>query len=122
MAKVPAPRGARRRPARVPRESAAPLSPAAPHWTFLSNHAHVLVSLARDPDARLRDVAIAVGITERGVQKILRDLTDAGVLVRERVGRRNRYQINRRVPLRHPLEAHETVGTLLRLVGRDAGE
>lgn len=102
----------RRRP--VP---AAPPAPAASHWTFLSNHAHVLVSLARDPEARLRDVAAGVGITERGVQKILRDLADAGVLTRERIGRRNRYQINRRVPLRHSLEAHETVGTLLRLVG-----
>ena len=108
---TPSTRRTRRRPVSV-----APAAPAS-HWTFLSNHAHVLVSLARDPDARLRDVAGAVGITERGVQKILRDLTDAGVLTRERVGRRNRYQINRRVPLRHALEAHETVGTLLRLVG-----
>ena len=59
------------------------------HWTFLSNHAHVLVCLAQDPDARLRDVALSVGITERAVQKIVSDLAAAGVIERERAGRRN---------------------------------
>jgi hypothetical protein len=85
-------------------------------WTFLSNHAHVLVSLARDPEARLRDVAEAVGITERAVQGIVADLAAAGVLVKHRRGRRNRYEIDRSVPLRHPLEAHADVGMLLRLL------
>jgi hypothetical protein len=99
--------------------SAAPAAGPEP-WTFLSNHAHVLVCLAGDPSARLRDVAVAVGITERGVQKIVADLEAAGVLKRFREGRRNRYEINRGVALRHPLESHETVGTLLRLVGRKA--
>ncbi|HEU4988570.1 MAG TPA: winged helix-turn-helix domain-containing protein [Gemmatimonadaceae bacterium] len=93
-------------------------APAPEAWTFLSNHGHVLVWLAADPSARLRDVAAAVGITERGVQKIVADLEAAGVLKRFREGRRNRYEINRTVALRHPVESHETVGTLLKLVGR----
>ena len=85
-------------------------------WTFLSNHAHVLVCLALDRNARLRDVAASVGITERAVQKIVSDLEEAGVIVRERNGRRNSYRLHVGVPLRHPLEAHRTVGTLLSLV------
>jgi DNA-binding Lrp family transcriptional regulator len=91
------------------------------HWTFLSNHAHVLVCLALDPDARLRDVALSVGITERAVQKIVSDLEDAGVIVRERSGRRNSYRLDLDVPLRHALESHKTVGTLLSLVLDRAG-
>jgi DNA-binding IclR family transcriptional regulator len=91
------------------------------HWTFLSNHAHVLVCLAQDPDARLRDVALSVGITERAVQKIVSDLEEAGALVRERAGRRNSYRLNLDVPLRHALESHKTVGTLLSLVLDRAG-
>ena len=91
------------------------------HWTFLSNHAHVLVCLALDPDARLRDVALSVGITERAVQKIVSDLEQAGVIVRERAGRRNSYRLNLDVPLRHALESHKTVGILLSLVLDRAG-
>ena len=91
------------------------------HWTFLSNHAHVLVCLAQDPDARLRDVALSVGITERAVQKIVSDLEEAGVIVRERAGRRNSYQLKLDVPLRHALESHKTVGILLSLVLDRAG-
>ena len=86
------------------------------HWTFLSNHGHVLVCLARDPDARLRDVAQSVGITERAVQKIVSDLEDAGVVQRVRDGRRNRYRLFLERPLRHPLEAHRNVGSLLGMV------
>jgi DNA-binding transcriptional ArsR family regulator len=86
------------------------------HWTFLSNHGHVLVCLALDPDSRLRDVAARVGITERAVQKIVDDLDEAGILTRERSGRRNRYRLNVNVPLRHPLESHRTVGSLLSMV------
>lgn len=86
------------------------------NWTFLSNHAHVLVCLAQDPDARLRDVAQSVGITERAVQKIVNDLEQAGVLERERAGRRNSYRLNLEAPLRHALESHQTVGVLLSLV------
>ncbi len=91
------------------------------HWTFLSNHAHVLVCLALDQDARLRDVAQSVGITERAVQKIVSDLEEAGVLIRERAGRRNSYRLNLDVPLRHTLESHKTVGVLLSLVLDRAG-
>jgi DNA-binding IclR family transcriptional regulator len=91
------------------------------HWTFLSNHAHVLVCLALDPDARLRDVALSVGITERAVQKIVSDLEEARVIVRERSGRRNSYRLDLDVPLRHALESHKTVGTLLSLVLDRAG-
>jgi DNA-binding MarR family transcriptional regulator len=86
------------------------------HWTFLSNHAHVLICLALDPDSRLRDVAASVGITERAVQKIVGDLEEAGVIVRERSGRRNSYRVDVSVPLRHPLEAHRSVAALLALV------
>jgi DNA-binding MarR family transcriptional regulator len=85
-------------------------------WTFLSNHAHVLVCLARDPCARLRDVAADVGITERAVQKIVGDLEEAGVLQRERAGRRNTYRLELDLPLRHALEAHRTVGSLLAMI------
>lgn len=86
------------------------------HWTFLSNHGHVLVCLALNPDSRLRDVATSVGITERAVQKIVDDLEEAEVLTRERSGRRNSYRLNVNLPLRHPLEAHRTVGSLLGMV------
>lgn len=82
-------------------------------WTFLSNHAHVLVCLARDPDVRLREVAVAVGITERAVFKIVTELEAAGVIRRSREGRRNHYDINRSAKLRHPLEAARSVGSLL---------
>lgn len=84
-----------------------------PAWTFLSNHAHVLVCLARDPDVRLRDVAELVGITERAAQMLVSDLEEAGYVRRERVGRRNRYHLTRRTRLRHPLEDHVRVGDLL---------
>jgi DNA-binding Lrp family transcriptional regulator len=85
-------------------------------WTFLSNHAHVLICLALDSDSRLRDVAASVGITERAVQKIVGDLEEAGIILRERSGRRNSYRLDLNQPLRHPLEAHRSVGALLGLV------
>jgi DNA-binding transcriptional ArsR family regulator len=84
-------------------------------WTFLTNHAHVLIALARNPDARVRDLADAVAITERAVQQILTDLEDAGALTREREGRRNRYSIDDSVPLRHPNESGGHVRDLLAL-------
>ncbi|MDF2976041.1 MAG: putative transcriptional regulator, PaaX family [Actinomycetospora sp.] len=86
-----------------------------PGWTFLTNHAHVLVALARDPEVRLRDVALLVGITERSVQSIVADLEAAGYLQRVRVGRRNRYRVNAAGPLRHPAERDHAVGELLEL-------
>jgi Uncharacterized membrane-associated protein/domain len=91
-------------------------------WTFLSNHAHVLVCLAADCNTRLRDVAVSVGITERAVQKIVADLETAGVILRERCGRRNSYRLNAEMPLRHPLESHSTVGTLLAALGAPGQE
>lgn len=87
------------------------------NWTFLSNHAHVLVALAGNPDLRLRDIAALVGITERTAQLIVADLEAQGYLTRTRVGRRNRYVLHLNGPLRHPLEAHHTVADLVRLVG-----
>lgn len=92
-------------------------------WTFLSNHAHVLICLAAEPDIVLREVALRVGITERAVQKILVDLEREGLLTRERVGRRNRYHLHLDGPLRHPLEAHRSIRELVELVTkRDAAE
>lgn len=85
-------------------------------WTFLTNHSHVLICLAREPEILLRDVAVQVGITERAVQRIVADLETAGYLTRVRAGRRNHYEINANLPLRHPIEAHRTVGILLALV------
>ncbi|MEI6536120.1 MAG: winged helix-turn-helix domain-containing protein [Verrucomicrobiaceae bacterium] len=90
--------------------------PAPASWTFLTNHAHVLISLFENPEMRLRDVAVAVGITERAVQKIIAELEDGGLLERERQGRRNVYRIHARLPLRHPVESHCTVQGLLRFV------
>ena len=85
-------------------------------WTFLSNHAHVLICLARDPDVRLRDVASLIGITERAVQKILADLEAEGLVQRHREGRRNSYDLSLNQPLRHPLEKHRQVDDLVGLI------
>ena len=81
-------------------------------WTFLTNHTHVLVCLLRNPETRLRDVAIQVGITERAVQRIVAELEQAEVITREKDGRRNRYTINTQTPLRHPLEQGVTLEEL----------
>ncbi len=91
-----------------------------PEWTFLTNHAHVLLCIARDPEARLRDVAAAVGITERAAQRIVAELAEAGYLEREREGRRNRYRVHPELPLRHPLERDHAVGDILRVLGPHA--
>jgi hypothetical protein len=87
-------------------------------WTFFSNHGHVLVCLAANREVRLRDVAFEVGITERAVQKIVRDFQDAGIVTVSKQGRCNRYRINKRKALRHSLESHCTVGKLLSLVAK----
>ena len=87
-------------------------------WTFLTNHAHVLLAVARDPTARLRDVADTIGITERAAQAIVADLEAAGYLTRERVGRRNHYTVNRAGHFRHPAEAQQRIGDLLDLFTR----
>ncbi|WP_395145983.1 winged helix-turn-helix transcriptional regulator [Armatimonas sp.] len=84
-------------------------------WTFLTNHSHVLICLAQDSTTRLRDVAVRVGITERAVQRIVTELEEGGALVRHRDGRRNRYEINVEVRLRHPLEAHRSIREIITL-------
>lgn len=94
-------------------------SGAVAEWTFLTNHTHVLVCLADDPELRMRDIAERVGITERGTQRIVAELVDAGYLVKTREGRRNRYSLVDDVPLRHPLERTHTIGELLRAVGEN---
>ncbi len=85
-------------------------------WTFLTNHAHVLLCVARDPDIRLRDVADFVGITERAAQRIVADLVEAGYLDRTREGRRNSYQLNPNIPLRHPLDREHAIGDILEVL------
>lgn len=84
-------------------------------WTFLTNHARVLVMISHDPDIRLREVAESIGITERSAQRIVAELEEGGYLTHERVGRRNRYQVIPEVGLRHPRERGVEVGLLLRL-------
>jgi len=89
---------------------------AARTWTFLTNHAHVLLVVRRDPHARLREIADAVGITERAVQLILGDLEGGGYVRRTRVGRRNSYQVLGG-PLRHPLDQGRAVDDVLDALG-----
>ncbi len=89
---------------------------AAHGWTFLTNHGHVLVCLAATPDARLRDIAERVGITERAVQQIVRELEQSGYVVKQRVGRRNNYTVVRTGHFRHPLESGTSVGDFIDLV------
>jgi DNA-binding MarR family transcriptional regulator len=86
------------------------------HWTFLTNHSHVLLCLVADEDLRVRSLAHKVGITERAILKILGDLEAGGVIERKRDGRRNRYHVRLEVALRHPLESHRTVGDLVTAV------
>jgi predicted transcriptional regulator len=87
-------------------------------WTFLSNHGHVLVCLARDPDVRMRDIAVAVGITERAVQQIVRDLVGGGYVAKSKDGRRNHYSVVRSAQFRHQLEAEVSLGSFVDLVLR----
>jgi Winged helix-turn-helix DNA-binding len=87
-------------------------------WDFLTNHAHVLLCVAKDPGTRLRDIAAAVGITERGAHKILTELVDEGYVLRERHGRRNSYKVKPELPLRHPLVHDREVGDLLKVLMR----
>jgi predicted ArsR family transcriptional regulator len=82
-------------------------------WTFLTNHAHVLLAIASDPNLRLRDIADRVGITERAAVGIIADLEVAGYIEREKMGRRNTYTLKPNRPMRHPLESHHQVGELL---------
>ena len=86
-------------------------------WTFFTNHAHVMFAIARDPDVRVRDLAVLVGITERAAQRIVSELVRDGYLVAERVGRRNHYRVVGELALRHPLEAHRDVAALMTWLG-----
>jgi predicted transcriptional regulator len=85
-------------------------------WRFLSNHTQVLLTLQRDPNARLRDIADHVGITERAAQRIVSDLIASGYVESERVGRRNHYRINTDVAMRHPAQDGHDIGELLKLL------
>lgn len=109
-------------PSRTKRRSTAAAAPveaqsefAVPNWTFLTNHAHVLVLLSRNQSLVLREVALRVGITERAVQRIISDLEASRIIDRERIGRQNRYRIRADQPLRHPVESHRTIIELLAL-------
>ena len=86
------------------------------HWPFLTNHAHVLLSIANDPEVRLRDIAETVGVTERAAQRIVSSLVATGYLLRHRVGRRSHYEIKADLPLRHSIESHHTVAELVDLL------
>ena len=98
--------------------------PSATHarWDFLTNHAHVLTCIADDPGIRLRDVAAAVGITERGAHRIVSELVEEGYVRRERQGRRNRYAVVRNLPLRHPLVQQRKIGDLLEILTGSTAE
>lgn len=87
-----------------------------PHWTFLTNHTHVLVLLSQNPSIVLREVAAQVKITERAVQRIIADLESGGYIEREKIGRQNHYRIKADRPLRHIIESHRTIGELLTLI------
>lgn len=82
-------------------------------WTFLTNHARVLLLLADDREARMRDMGEAIGITERAVQRIIADLETAGYIAHERIGRRNRYEVREHEPMRHRLQAGHNIGDLV---------
>jgi predicted ArsR family transcriptional regulator len=91
-------------------------------WSFLSNHARVLICLAEDPDIRLREIGDAVGITERAAHRIVGDLVAAGYVSRERNGRRNRYTVRYDLPLPDPLARGQAVGDLLAIFRADGAE
>lgn len=94
-------------------------SPDGKPWRFVTNHTQVLLCIARDQDVRLRDLAQTVGITERAAQRIVSDLIEAGFVERERVGRRNRYLVNRHRQMRHPSQDGHEIGELLELLQLD---
>ena len=91
------------------------------NWAFLTSHARVLLCIAHDPGVRLREIAASVGITERSAYGIVTDLAEAGYIVKEKNGRRNRYQIQSHLPLPEPTSQERTVGEVLTLLaGADA--
>ena len=96
--------------------------PAAPEpsWTFLTNHAHVLLAISAESQIRIRDIAAQVGITERAAHRIVSDLEVAGYLKVSKIGRRNEYSVIRNLPLRHPAERHHRIGELLKVLAHDS--
>lgn len=89
-------------------------------WRFVTNHAHVLACIAAAPDARLRDIALTVGVTERTAAQIISDLEHDGYLTKTRVGRRNRYELHDELPLRHEQHRHRTIGELITFLASPA--
>jgi DNA-binding IclR family transcriptional regulator len=87
-----------------------------PGWAFLTNHAQVLVCIARDPGVRLRDIGDRVGITERAAHRIVAELADAGYVTRQRTGRRNQYTINAHLPLPDAIAREQKVGQLIEVL------
>lgn len=88
-------------------------------WTFLTNHAHVLLWLAKSPGLRIRELAMAIGITERSIQRILADFAEEGYLSTLRQGRANTHVVDTIKPLEHPIESHRKTGDLIRLNHKD---
>jgi DNA-binding transcriptional ArsR family regulator len=94
-------------------------------WTFLSNHGRALLCIARDPRIRLRDIALALGITERRAYDIVDDLAEAGYVIKEREGRRNRYHVQEHLPIPEAPDLERAVGDVLRVLtgpGADAAQ
>lgn len=91
-----------------------------PSWTFLTNHAHVLLAISAESQIRIRDIAAQVGITERAAHRIVSDLEVAGYLKVSKIGRRNEYSVIRNLPLRHPAERHHRIGELLKVLAHDS--
>jgi DNA-binding transcriptional regulator PaaX len=85
-------------------------------WSFLTNHARVLLCIAHDPGVRVRDLAAMVGVTERSAHAVVTDLVDAGYVVKVKAGRRNRYRIQEHLPLRDPITQERTIGEMLALL------
>jgi hypothetical protein len=93
-----------------------------PDWSFLTNHARVLLCIAHDPGVRLRDIAARTGITERRAYGIVADLTEAGYVVKHKDGRRNRYQIQAHRPLPETDSRERTIGEILALLAGAADD
>ena len=89
-----------------------------PAWTFLTSHASVLLEVAREPQATVREIAERAGLTERQAHRVLADLVDGGYLERQRVGRRNHYRVDRARPMRHPSVSDRRVGELIEALSR----
>lgn len=87
-------------------------------WTLLSNHGHILVYINRNPDSKVKEIAEAVGITERSALSILSDLETDGYITIERIGRRNSYRVNSKKNFRHPNEATQPISALLRIFSK----